>query len=438
MRQESLTNVYDTLIVGAGISGATLAHDLTKAGQDVLLLEKGGNHRLLGNHVAALRIVDRKGFRYTKEHLFVASGITVGGSSVISAGTAFRPSRKFFSHWGIDLEQELDEAEKETQTTILPDDLIGQGNLHLLEAGNQLDQEWIRLPKFIDPKNCIPNCSACMLGCKRNAKFTARNLIIEAKTQGLEIQKKEVDQIIFEGGKAVGVKPKRGHTIKGVNIIVSGGGIHSPILLQKSGIKEAGRNFFMDPLIFTYGVTSEKAHRTIHNIPMAVGTYKYHEERGIMQSPVVDPWGLFLITFLYQRNPLKVLKFRHYHSLMGIMSKIQDEKNGSISTGRFGINITKKLTDEDYKRLEEGTSLAKEVLLEAGSKPNHIFSSTIRGAHPGGSNSIGDIVDSNLQTKIPNLYVCDSSILPRSLGGPLVLTLMAFAKRLAEHIISEY
>ena len=89
------------------------------------------------------------------------------------------------------------------------------------------------------------------------------------------------------------------------------------------------------------------------------------------------------------------------------------------------------------KRLEEGKVFAQEVLLEAGSKSRHLFSSPIRGAHSGGINSINNVVDSNFATKIPNLFVCDSNILPRSLGGPLVLTLMAFAKRLASQIINE-
>ncbi|MHA2304581.1 MAG: NAD(P)-binding protein [Candidatus Hodarchaeales archaeon] len=88
---------YDTIIVGSGIAGSTLAFELTKIGQKVLLLEKGGNHKLLGNHLAVLRIADKKGFRYTKEHLLVASGITYGGSSLISAGTAFRPPIDFLN-----------------------------------------------------------------------------------------------------------------------------------------------------------------------------------------------------------------------------------------------------------------------------------------------------------------------------------------------------
>ena len=432
----TLSKTYDTIIIGAGISGISLARDLTERGQQVLLLEKGGYHRFLGNHLTLIRIADRKGFRYTKERLFVASGSTIGGSSVISAGTAYRPPKGFFRPWGIDLEQELNEAEREAKVVILPDNLIGKGNLHLLETGNELGHEWVRFPKFINPNLCVPNCSACMLGCKRKAKFTARSLLEEAVNKGLQVQKKNIDRVIIEGGNATGVKPKRGHSIKADRIIVSAGGIHSPILLQKSGIKEAGRGFFMDPMIFTYGVASTKAHRTIHDMPMAVGTYKFQEEYGFLQSGVVDPWGMFLVSFIYQKNPLRVFKFRHYRKLMGIMTKIQDDKCGTLTKTRFGIKISKTLTEEDHTRLIKGQSTARDILIKAGSKPKHIFSTPIRGAHPGGTNSIGKIVDSNLQTKFLNLYVCDSSILPRSLGAPLVITLMAFAKRLANQIIN--
>lgn len=430
-----MPKTYDTVIIGSGISGTLLARDLTRKGQRILLFEKGGNHRFLGNHPALIRIADKKGFRYTKEHLFVASGITVGGSSVISTGTAFRPPKGFFREWGFELEQELNEAEREAKVTILPDELIGKGNLHLLEAGNKLGQKWVRFPKFIDPLKCVPNCSSCMLGCKLKAKFTARPLVEEALTNGLMIQKKKVDRVVIEEGKAIGVKPSRGHIIKANRIIVSAGGIHSPILLQKSGIKEAGKGFFMDPMIFTYGVASNKAHNTIHDMPMVVGTYKFQEEEGILQSAVTDPWGMFLVSLIYRQNPLKIVKFRHYPRLMGIMTKIQDDKNGTISSGRFGITISKKLTVEDRKRLERGRTYAEEVLLEAGAKK--IFYSPIRGAHPGGTNSINEVVNSNFQTRISNLYVCDSSILPRSLGAPLIITLMAFAKKLAKQIINE-
>ena len=131
-------------------------------------------------------------------------------------------------------------------------------------------------------------------------------------------------------------------------------------------------------------------------------------------------------------------KLRHYRRFMAIMTKIQDESTGVINRNRFSIKISKQLTDQDQHRLNQGNEIAKEVLITAGAKKNHVFSSPIRGAHPGGANRIGKVVDMNLETLFNrNLFVCDASILPRSMGTPLILTIMAFAKRLARFLNSE-
>jgi len=64
-----------------------------------------------------------------------------------------------------------------------------------------------------------------------------------------------------------------------------------------------------------------------------------------------------------------------------------------------------------------------------------IFSTKPRGAHPGGSASIGTVVDNNLKTEIDNLFVCDASVLPSSPGAPPIVTIVALGKRLAKNII---
>ena len=43
-------------------------------------------------------------------------------------------------------------------------------------------------------------------------------------------------------------------------------------------------------------------------------------------------------------------------------------------------------------------------------------------------------VDSNLETEISNLFVCDASVLPISPGKPPILTILALSKRLADYL----
>ena len=57
-----------------------------------------------------------------------------------------------------------------------------------------------------------------------------------------------------------------------------------------------------------------------------------------------------------------------------------------------------------------------------------------RGAHPGATASIGEVVDKNLETRIKNLFVSDASVIPEAMDRPIVLTVISLAKRLSEHV----
>ena len=74
------------------------------------------------------------------------------------------------------------------------------------------------------------------------------------------------------------------------------------------------------------------------------------------------------------------------------------------------------------------------MLVEAGCPSDTIWVTRPRGAHPGGTCRIGEVVDADLATGIRNLYVCDASVIPDSLAAPVVLTLVALGKRLAEDL----
>ena len=46
------------------------------------------------------------------------------------------------------------------------------------------------------------------------------------------------------------------------------------------------------------------------------------------------------------------------------------------------------------------------------------------------------MVDSDLQTEVQGLYVCDASVFPEALGRPTVITIIGLAKRLARQLTS--
>jgi choline dehydrogenase-like flavoprotein len=89
------------------------------------------------------------------------------------------------------------------------------------------------------------------------------------------------------------------------------------------------------------------------------------------------------------------------------------------------------VTPRDRERLQAGSSLAKEILVKAGVEERSLVLSRPQGAHPGGTAAIGKIVDTNLETAVRNLFVCDASVLPSTPGLPPIVTIVALAKRLA-------
>jgi choline dehydrogenase-like flavoprotein len=116
-----------------------------------------------------------------------------------------------------------------------------------------------------------------------------------------------------------------------------------------------------------------------------------------------------------------------------MMIKIKDEPSGKVTQK----NVIKFNTAEDIALLAEGSAIAGSILTEAGVDPKTLVSTYARGAHPGGTAAIGDMVDINLQTEIEGLFVADASVFPEAPGAPPVLTIIALAKRLAKHIINK-
>lgn len=48
-----------TVVVGSGPGGATVARELARRGQDVLILEQGAYHKPQGSYVTMFRMADR-------------------------------------------------------------------------------------------------------------------------------------------------------------------------------------------------------------------------------------------------------------------------------------------------------------------------------------------------------------------------------------------
>jgi len=429
---KTIRRKVDVVVAGSGPGGATVARQMARAGKSVLLLEKGRNQKMIGNHLAALGFADKFGLSWTEEGLNVVRALITGGSTIMYCGAASRPPEWLKSKYGVDLDKYVDETIKELDIAELPDEVVGTAGMRILEAGNDLGYKFEKMKKFISPQKCKMKCGGtCMLGCPHGAKWSARNYIEDMLIAGGEIvTRADVQHVTHEDGVATGllaITPKGRLEVEAKSVVISAGGIGTPSILQKSGLDEAGQGMFIDPLVFVTGVSRFKG--TCQGPPMTVGTYEFLEE-GILLSDLIDPWGMWLLMTLL-RNPSKLLNFLQYRKQLSLMVKIGDERKGFISMdGR----ISKPMTDQDRLRLNRGAIMARDILIKAGCTPESIMIGPVRGAHPGATARIGDVVDKNLETRIKGLYVSDASVLPDALDRPLVLTLVSLAKRLSEHL----
>jgi choline dehydrogenase-like flavoprotein len=423
--------MYDSAIIGAGASGATLAHELTQRGKRVVLLEAGEAPVQSANFWTAMKWYDRspltsRPFR-SKEGVIIWRVFVEGGGTIVCCANGVRCLEKEFSEYGVSLEAEFSEAERELCIAPIPERLLSEGSRRIRAAAETAGIRMEPMPKFIDAAKCT-RCGLCTYGCKFGAKWSATaNLDMAVKNGADILHNFHVQKILIENNKAYGVKgqdPSGSVEITADTIIVSAGGIGTPVILQHSGIQSAGKKLFLDLFVTTYGVTDEC--NLTHEPPMALVNRDSHAERGFILSPFVNQSRL---ARLVECGPRGFLPDRR--NLVGIMTKIRDDEKGEVYSNG---SVSKAVTRSDWEKLRQGISLSKRILCSMGIAEKNVFVSRVQGAHPGGTAALGEVVDSNFQTEVNNLYVCDASILPNSPGLPPILTLVALAKKLGKHL----
>ena len=425
----------EVVVVGSGPGGASAARELVKAGKKVTMLEWGSDSDWIGSHLAVIPKVDMKN-AIPLGHAMMIRGIVTGGSSLIYCGTATKPAAFIKEQTGIDLAPFADEFEEELGIGPLPERLVGDAAGRIMAAANALGIKWELLPKFIDPAKCVRDCGECMLGCKRGAKWTAREFVKQAQGLGMTlVTKARVDEVIHEQGRAVGVRgrgPEGPLEVRAHRVVIAAGGLGTPVILQRSGIEAAGQGFFTDPLLFTYGTREGQDKGSIYDIPMTAGTWQFHASEGFVLTDLAEPWMLQLSSLGMKGRVDQVFNLA---KVLGIMTKVKDPISGTIDADG---KLKKKLEPEVTARLVSGDAHAREILLKAGVKKSSLWTAPIKAAHPGGSAPIGKVVDTNLETQIKGCYVADSSVVPDELGTPVVLLALCIGKHAARRMLADW
>jgi len=430
----------DILIIGSGAGGAALAKELSGKGKNITIIEKGeyilqedlGTSKLFTNFYVGWK--EQKGFWKSKDRgIQVGRTINAGGTAVVAAGNGSRCLEKELLSLGIDLTKEFKETENELKITPVPENHMGEKTKRIVKASGELGYDMHPMPKFIDFTKCI-NCGLCMWGCRHGAKWSPVEYLREAESQGVNVLTNiTIEEVMHSNGKVTGVKGigLEGNVEISADIVVlAAGGLETPRILLKSGISNAGKALFIDMTTIIYGFSSPESILKKTELITAAVITDLLDSNGFILAPNLTAWEIINYWQTFQKG-----KGPNLEQALSVMLKIKDDNTGKVN---IDGSFEKDITESDQKKLKDGTSIAKDILIQAGCDPNTVFTAGLEGGHPGGTAAIGEVVNTDLETEINNLFVSDASVLPTSPGAPPITTIISLAKRLANKLINEY
>jgi choline dehydrogenase-like flavoprotein len=396
----------NVIVVGSGAGGATVTKELASKGINVTLLEKGPFTKI-GNAYEHYDNAD--------VGVELLQTCCIGGTTTVTAGNAVRTCQEQLKNMGIDLEDDFTAIENEMGVSTLPDTHFGPGTELIMNKAESMGFNVQKMPKFIDPKECKP-CGKCAFGCPKNSKWTSKEYVDDAKDHDARIvENTEVTELITVDGEIKGVKCDDKEFLADI-VVISAGGIETPRILRRAGLN-AGNNLFVDTFVTVGGVLKD---------------IKFKNE--VQMNALIKLDDLIMAPhysgMLFDK--LQNHKARE-NDILAMMIKIGDEGSGRVREEY----IEKYSTAKDVGLLAKGSAAAGAILTEAGVDPTTLTSTIARGAHPGGTAAIGEIVDKNLETEISGLFAADASVFPMAPGAPPVLTIVALARRLGRYIGNE-
>ncbi|MBE6493337.1 MAG: GMC family oxidoreductase [Methanosphaera stadtmanae] len=402
----------DIIIVGAGTGGLSVARELShNPNINIKIIEKGP----LAEAKDAYKYYDV----WDKNEMELIKTNVAGGSSLVIAGNFVPSLVNELLELGIDIKPQLEQLIDEIGIQTMPESHVGKINNLLKDAAEELGLEMQEMPKGINPEKC-KQCGKCAWGCPHGAKWSSLEDLKIAKENGAQLLLNEsVLGLIVEDNKIKGVKTDKGNQYFADVVVLGAGGMVTPKLLRSAGIN-AGETFAVDPFITVGGYY--KGAKQDNEIQMN----KFIKLPHIVISSHTSQ---FLLPKIQETHPDATVD-----DIISFMIKVPDNLKGHV----YLNEVVKGIDFEDASLLARGAAIAGSILVKAGADIKSISSTHVRGAHLVASARIGDVVDTNLETEIENLYVADGSVLPEAPGLPPIYTILALSRRLGQYLADKY
>ncbi len=464
----------DVCIVGAGAGGAVVAAELAEGGAKVVVLEQGREHDADSFSARPVEMMTRlyrdggQGLTLGSPPILLPLGSGIGGTTLVNSGTCFRTPATVLERWreeyGLEelTEQELDpcfeRVERALSVAEVSPELAG-ANAAVARRGAQA-LGWSHGYLRRNARGCVGS-GVCAFGCPTSAKqHTGITYVPRARAAGAEmLTGAEVQRVLVREGRARGVQARLAGGVRlevhAPEVIVAAGTIHTPLLLQRSGLGgdsgQLGQNLALHPATGAFARMEEVVDMA-RGVPQSFYVDEFSSE-GIMFEGVAGPPSYVAMSLPLSgaRHARAMADYRHL-ALLGLM--VSDSSRGSVRSLGGRTVIRYDLVRDDLARFRSGLARIRELFEAAGARevylplPHGVEPERARAQdlklmafHPLGTaradaRPTHGVVDGRLGVHgVEGVHVADGSVVPSSLGVNPQITIMALATRLAYHLL---
>lgn len=484
----------DAVIVGSGAGGGMAAAELTAAGFDVVVLEKGGYYSESDFSQLEMPMLRRlylgAGLGTSRDKgMVLLAGSCLGGGTVVNYSTSFRTPDAVRREWdrvsgldvftGDEFAASLDAASRRLRVNL--DHSRPSGRETVLARGlSALGWHVGTMPRDVVDCSQDDVCGYCGYGCVHGAKQSSVKTCLEdAFRQGARIVVRcEAQRISIENGRATGViaRTAEGHavTIGARFVVVAGGAIESPALLLRSEVKgPVGRHLWLHPTTGVFGRFDEEVRPWTGTLQALYSDQLAGLDGGYgakLETAPVHP-VLACLAFPWE-NPGQFddsMRALPHMSVIGTL--LRDRSAGRVTLDRRGrASVRYRLSRYDRQHTRAAVEGAARVLEAAGAREIFTVQNRRVAFTPGGQETLDAwmervdragygpnrmlyvtfhqmggcrmgadpsrfVVDRRGQSHtVRNLYVADGSLFPTASGVNPMVSIAALAHYVARQV----
>jgi choline dehydrogenase-like flavoprotein len=388
-RREPRTIEADVCVIGAGAGGAVAAAELAEGGASVVVLEQGPHHdadRFSARPLDMLARLYRDGGQTTTlgtPPILLPLGRGLGGTTLVNSGTCFRTPPAVLERWrrefGLDTltEDALDPCFARVEQTLsiseVTPELAGRNAAIARRGAEALG--WSHGFLRRNARGCVGS-GVCAFGCPTSAKqHVGITYLPRAEAAGAQvISGADVRHVLVERGAARGVEARLANgggrlEVRAPTVIVAAGTIHTPLLLQRSGLGRAsgelGRNLALHPAMGAFALMDEVVDMA-KGVPQSFYVDEFASE-GIMFEGVAGPpsYVAMSLPLSGKRHAAAMASYRNL-TMFGLM--VSDRSRGSVRALAGRPVIRYDLIEEDVARFRTGLRRKDELFRAAGAR----------------------------------------------------------------------